>query len=237
MKARKKRSSRKRKLSLIRFVLKVLVLLFVADICYLFFVVDIPKLRTTIPPKTAFMKLREMQWERAGKRRTLKKKYVPLKRISRHVRRAVVLSEDAKFWNHEGFDYEAIRNAFEENIEARRFKFGGSTISMQLSRNLYLTPDKNPYRKFREAIITWRIERTLPKARILEIYLNVVEWGDGVFGIEAASRHYYGKPASALTGREASLLVAVLPNPRRFSPVRPGGYIKRRAHVIYRYIS
>ncbi|MFW5784866.1 MAG: monofunctional biosynthetic peptidoglycan transglycosylase, partial [Chitinispirillaceae bacterium] len=199
MKARKKRSSRKRKLSLIRFVLKVLVLLFVADICYLFFVVDIPKLRTTIPPKTAFMKLREMQWERAGKRRTLKKKYVPLKRISRHVRRAVVLSEDAKFWNHEGFDYEAIRNAFEENIEARRFKFGGSTISMQLSRNLYLTPDKNPYRKFREAIITWRIERTLPKARILEIYLNVVEWGDGVFGIEAASRHYFGKPASALT--------------------------------------
>lgn len=237
MKARKKKRSPKRKLPLIRNIFKILILLFIADLCYLFFIVDIPRLKTTIPPKTAFMKLREKQWERAGKRRTVKKRYVPLRRISRHVRRAVVLSEDAKFWKHEGFDYEAIRNAFEENLEARRFKFGGSTISMQLSRNLYLTPDKNPYRKFREAIITWRIERALSKSRILEIYLNVVEWGNGIFGIEAASRHYFGKPASALTGREASFLVAVLPNPRRFSPVRPSGYVRRRARVIHRYIS
>jgi monofunctional biosynthetic peptidoglycan transglycosylase len=145
---------------------------------------------------------------------------------------AVVIAEDDKFWRHEGFDFEALRKAIEKDIKAGRLKYGGSTITQQLVKNLYLSPSKNPLRKLKEAVLAWRLERELSKRRILELYLNVAEWGEGIFGIEAASRHYYGKPASALDPEEAARLASVLPNPRRYSPVGQSRYVENRARII-----
>jgi monofunctional biosynthetic peptidoglycan transglycosylase len=178
------------------------------------------------------MKYREHQWEKDGKKIVIRQNWVPLSLISPYLVKAVLIGEDDKFYRHEGFDFEAIRKAVEKDIKEKRFKFGGSTISQQLAKNLYLTPSRNPVRKVKEAILTWRIERTLSKKRILEIYLNVVEWGEGIFGIEAASRHYYGKAASSLGSEESARLAAVLPNPLKYSPVSQSKYVSNRARII-----
>lgn len=181
------------------------------------------------------MKYREREWSRQGKKYSILQKWVPLSRISPYLIKAVLIAEDDKFWRHEGFDYEAIQTALEKNIKAKKFKLGGSTISQQLSKNLYLTPSKNPIRKIREAIITWKLERELSKRRILELYLNVAEWGDrGIFGIEMAARHYYGKSAAELGPEEAARLAAVLPNPRKYNPVGGSRYVRYRSDLIYR---
>ncbi|MEI7671039.1 MAG: biosynthetic peptidoglycan transglycosylase, partial [Deltaproteobacteria bacterium] len=137
-------------------------------------------------------------------------------------------------WSHEGFDFEAIQKAIEKDLQKRSFKAGGSTISQQLVKNLYLTPAKNPVRKLKEALLTWRLERNLSKRRIIELYLNVAEWGEGIFGIEAAARHYFGKGADALTAREAAALAVVLPGPLRYNPVQGGRYVESRTEAIYR---
>jgi monofunctional biosynthetic peptidoglycan transglycosylase len=158
---------------------------------------------------------------------------VGLGRISPYALKAVVIAEDDKFWRHEGFDYEAIQKAIEKDLKKKAFKVGGSTISQQLAKNLYLSPSKNPVRKIREAILTWRIERTLSKRRIMELYLNVAEWGDGIFGVEMAARRHFGKPASNLNAREAARLAAVLPNPRRFNPTSDSPYVVARSERIY----
>jgi len=147
--------------------------------------------------------------------------------------KAIIIAEDDKFWSHKGFDLDAIQKALEKDLEKGKFKFGGSTISQQLVKNLYLTPSKNPLRKAKEAIITWRLEKAINKRRILELYLNVVEWGEGIFGIEVAAQHYYSKPASALSPQEAARLAAVLPNPRRYRPTGPSKYVEKRATIIY----
>ena len=133
----------------------------------------------------------------------------------------------------EGFDVDAIQKAIEKDLKAGTFKFGGSTVSQQLVNNLYLTPSKNPVRKLEEAVITFRLEKKLSKRRILELYLNVVEWGEGVFGIEAASLCYYGKPAEALSAEEASRLAAVLPNPLKYKVKGASPYVEKRASLIY----
>lgn len=185
------------------------------------------------PGKTAFMKYREAEWNRDGKDLRIRQKWVPIGQISHYAVQAVVISEDGKFWRHSGFDFDAMQKALEKNLQAGKLKYGGSTISQQLVKNLFLSPSKNPIRKIREAVLTWRIERVLSKRRILELYLNVVEWGEGIFGIEAASRRYYGKSASELTPMEASTLVAVLPNPTRYRADRPSRYIQKKAKVIY----
>ncbi len=201
---------------------------------YLFLVPDVSRLKKENPKKTSFMEYREREWLRQGKKYKIQQKWAPLSRISPYVVKAVLIAEDDKFWRHEGFDYEAIQKAVEKDIRAKKFKLGGSTISQQLAKNLYLSPEKNPIRKIREAIITWRMEKTLTKKRILELYLNVVEWGDaGIFGIESASRHYYGKPASALSPEDAARLAAVLPNPRKFNPLGDSRYVVRRSDLIY----
>lgn len=194
---------------------------------------NVSRLKKENPRKTAMMEYREREARQRGKKYKINQIWVPYSRISPYLVRAVLIGEDDKFWQHEGFDYEAIQKAVEKDIKAGRFKFGGSTISQQLAKNLYLSPSKNPFRKIREAILTWRIERSLSKKRILEIYLNVVEWGEGIFGIEAASRHYYGKPASALSPEEAVRLAAVLPNPRRFNPLGNSRYVVYRSNLIY----
>ena len=159
--------------------------------------------------------------------------WTPFSKISPYLVKAVLIAEDDKFWKHEGFDYEAIQKAIEKDLKAKKFKFGGSTITQQLARNLYLSPDKSMIRKMSEAIITWRMEKILPKKRILELYLNVVEWGDGIFGVEAASRHYYEKPSSELSPEEAARLASVLPNPRKYNPLGDQRYVINRSNLIY----
>jgi len=195
---------------------------------------DVSELKTKKPSETAFMSYREKEWKREGKKYMINQKWVPLRAISPYLVKAVLISEDDKFWSHEGFDYEAMQKAIEKDIKAKKFKLGGSTISQQLAKNLYLSPSKNPLRKIREAIITWRMERALSKKRILELYLNVAEWGDrGIFGIEAASRKYYGKSAAELAPEEASRLASVLPNPRKFNPLGSQRYVIQRSNLIY----
>ncbi|HZV46189.1 MAG TPA: monofunctional biosynthetic peptidoglycan transglycosylase [Thermodesulfovibrionales bacterium] len=203
-------------------------------ITYLLLVPNISRLKKENPQKTSFMKYREIEWKREGKKYRIQQKWVPLSHISPYLIKAVLIAEDDKFWSHEGFDYEAIQKALEKDIKAKKFKLGGSTISQQLAKNLYLSPSKNPVRKIREAIITWRMEMRLKKKRILELYLNVAEWGDqGIFGIEMASRHYYGKSAYELSPEEAAQLAAVLPNPRKYNPLVESRYVVHRSNLIY----
>ncbi len=194
---------------------------------------EVSKLKKENPKKTSFMEYREKEWKTKGKQLKIQKKWVSLPNISPYLLKAIIIAEDDKFWSHHGFDLDAIQKALEKNIEKGKFKFGGSTISQQLVKNLYLTPAKNPVRKLKEAIITWRIEQALSKRRILEIYLNVVEWGDGIFGAEAAAEHYFGKSAISLTAEEAAQLAAILPNPIRYRIDGTSKYAKGRGKIIY----
>jgi len=194
---------------------------------------DVSRLKEHNPGKTAFMEYREQEWQRAEKNYTVRQQWVPLSRISTYLIAAVVIAEDDKFWGHEGFDFEAIQHALKRDMKEKTLKFGASTISQQLVKNLYLSPEKSLFRKLREAVITWRLEKTLSKRRILELYLNLVEWGDrGIFGIETASRHYYGKSASDLNPYESARLAAILPNPRKYNPLAESRYIQSRVHFI-----
>jgi monofunctional biosynthetic peptidoglycan transglycosylase len=208
---------------------------FILNIAFYIVFPNISRLQRERPGKTAFMAFREEQWEKAGvKNRRIRQQWTSLSGISPYVVKAVIIAEDDKFWRHEGFDFTAIQKALEKDLKQGRFKAGGSTISQQLVKNLYLTPAKNPIRKIKEAILTWRLESSLSKRRIIELYLNVAEWGDGIFGIEAAARHYFGKGAGALTAREAAALAVILPSPLRYNPVHPGPYVASRTEAIYR---
>ena len=218
----------------IKAVIVILLGFLVLDTCVYFFYPDVASLRTRRPGKTAFMLYREKQWKEEGlDGKKVVQRWVPYSRISPYLKKAVLISEDDRFWRNNGFDFDAMEAAMVKDIKAGRFKFGASTITQQLARNLYLSPSKNLLRKMKEAILAWRLNRDLSKRRILELYLNVAEWGDGIFGIGAASYHYFGKPASALTPSEAARLVSILPNPIRFSPLRPTGFVKRRSKAIY----
>lgn len=215
----------------------IIILVFLASglLTYIFFSLpDIESLKKQNPDKTSFMEYREKQWKKQGKKYSIHQVWVPLSQISPYLITSVLIAEDDKFWSHEGFDYGAMQKAIEKDIKAKKFKLGGSTISQQLAKNLYLSPSKNPVRKIKEAIITWRMEKVLSKKRILELYLNVAEWGDrGIFGIEAASWHYYGRPAAGLTPEEAARLAAVLPNPRKYNPLGDSKYVLNRSNLIY----
>ena len=210
-----------------------LLVFFVMDVGRYFFYPNIAALSKNRPGKTAFMEYRENMWKKKGIKKKISTSWAPLSQISPYAMKAVIIAEDDKFWDHEGFDFEAMQKALEKDIKKKKFKAGGSTISQQLAKNLYLTPDKNPIRKIKEAILTWRIERQLSKRRIMELYLNVAEWGDGMFGIGAAARKYYGKSAVGLGPREAAELAAALPNPRRFRPDGSSQYASNRADRIY----
>jgi monofunctional glycosyltransferase len=211
-----------------------LIILFAGFIALQLVYPNVAKLKKRNPKKTAMMEYREKQWKEEGKNYRIVQKWVRYRSISPYLVKAVLISEDDKFWKHDGFDYDAMERAVEKDIQAKKFRLGGSTISQQLAKNLYLSPSKNPIRKIKEAIITWRMEKALSKKRILEIYLNVAEWGDrGIFGIEAASRHYYRKSASALNPEEAARLASVLPNPRKYSPLGSQGYVVHRSNFIY----
>lgn len=194
---------------------------------------NVSDLKDLRPVPTAFMEYRQDEWASENREVTLHQRWVGFSEISPNVIKAVLIGEDDKFWNHDGFDVKGMEQALERSLEKGRIA-GGSTISQQLAKNLYLSPSKNPVRKVKEAILTWRIENTLTKRRILEIYLNVAEWGDGIFGIEAAARHYYHKSAKNLTAQEAARLAAVLPNPIKYNPTGNQKYVKNRARIIYK---
>lgn len=228
-------AGRKKRRSFLNYIIPLSLILLVGFIVMQFIYPDVSVLKKVNPKKTAMMKYREAEWKAEGKNYKIEQKWVPLRAISPYLVKAVLIGEDDKFWRHEGFDYEAMQKAIEKDIKAQKFKLGGSTISQQLAKNLFLSPSKNPIRKIREAIITWRMEKTLSKKRILELYLNVAEWGDkGIFGIEAAARHYYGKPASGLGPEEAVRLATVLPNPRKFNPLGDQRYVVNRSNLIYK---
>ncbi len=210
-----------------------LLALLTLDVGRYFFYPNVADLEKNRPGKTAFMEYREEAWEAKGVKKKISTSWVPLAQVSPYVMKAVIIAEDDKFWSHEGFDFEAMQKALEKDLKKKKFKAGGSTISQQLAKNLYLSPAKNPVRKIKEAILTWRIERQLSKRRIMELYLNVAEWGDGMFGVGLAARRYYGKAAAALGPREAAELAAALPNPRRFRPDGNSRYASNRAERIY----
>jgi monofunctional biosynthetic peptidoglycan transglycosylase len=193
---------------------------------------DVAKLAREAPKTTAFMELRRKQLRSAGKDDTLQWRWVSYGRISPSLRRAVLVAEDDSFYEHEGVDVKGMREAFERNWKRRKITHGGSTITQQLAKNLYLSPSRNPVRKLREYFIARSLEKHLTKKRILEIYLNVVEMGERVYGAEAASRHYFRKPASALSSKEAALLAGCLPNPRVMNPGKPNKRLRWRQKMI-----
>lgn len=213
----------------------VIVLLIVGLLSLLYFLLmpDLSKLKKENPKKTALIEYREKASKEKGKPYKIFQRWVPFSKISSYLVKAVLIAEDDKFWKHEGFDYEAIQKAIEKDLKARKYKVGASTITQQLVKNLYLSPEKSVIRKISEALITWRMEKVLSKKRILELYLNLAEWGDGIFGVEAASRYYYGKSSSELTPQEAARLASVLPNPRKYNPVGGQRYVINRSNLIY----
>jgi len=159
-------------------------------------------------------------------------RYAPLRRISRYMRAAVVAGEDAKFYRHQGFDFKAMKEAAERDIEEGRFAAGGSTITQQLAKNLYLSRAKSLVRKVREAAVAYRLEKELTKRRILELYLNVVELGPNVYGVENGSRFYFGKSAAGLNPKEAAFLAAMLPGPKVYNPYKNLRKVERRSRRI-----
>ena len=174
-------------------------------------------LKSRNPKETAMMRFRGEQARQKGVKARRYWKRVPLSRISPFLVQAVLIAEDDKFFDHEGFDWASMRKALEANIEKKGVRRGGSTITQQLAKNLFLDPGQNIWRKLREAAIAMSLERELSKKRILELYLNLIEWGDGIYGAEAAARIYFHCPAADLSISQAIRLASVLPNPHRFS--------------------
>ncbi len=197
---------------------------------------DVARLAKTNPRSTALMKTRLSQARAQGQSSRPQWIWVPLSQISPALQRAVIVAEDASFYNHEGFDWEGLKEAAVRNLGAGKLERGGSTITQQLAKNLYLSSEKKLLRKAREALITRALERHLTKQRILEIYLNVVEWGRDVYGAEAAARHHLGKSVNDLTPDEAALLAAILPAPRRHDPLEITPYLVRRQQYILRWM-
>lgn len=195
---------------------------------------DVAALKTINPPGTALMEARQQQAREADKPFHRTWTWVPLSRIATELQRAVIAAEDAKFFVHEGFDWDGLKDAAVKDFEAGKVTHGGSTITQQLAKNLYLSSERSFLRKAREALITRALEHHLSKRRILELYLNVAEWGHGIFGAEAAAQHHFHKSASSLTDEEAAILAAILPSPRRYDPLRLTTHVRARQRTILR---
>lgn len=184
------------------------------------------------PESTAFMRARLEILQEDNAKARLRHQWVPYQRISGHLKRAVVSAEDDKFINHGGFDWDAIQKAYEKNIREGEIVAGGSTITQQLAKNLFFSGKRTWWRKAQEAVIALMLETVMSKRRILEIYLNVIEWGEGVFGAEAAARHHYGTNVANLDAEQAARLAAIVPSPRRYGPASNTGYLQRRTQAI-----
>ncbi len=188
------------------------------------------------PHTTALMRQRSAEYRKAGKKVTIQWKWVPISKISPNIVHAVILAEDSRFYEHIGFDVEAIKYALEKNMRRKKYAVGGSTITQQLAKNLYLSTKKSIPRKVEELIIAFKMDRRLSKRRILEIYLNVIEFGRGIYGVEAASQHYFGKSAANLSIGEASRLISIMPSPRRHSPYDGSRFTERRRKRLLNWL-
>lgn len=195
---------------------------------------DVTSVREGTPRTTAFIEAYRQQRRAAGEDDSVACYWVPYERISPHLKRAVLVAEDIDFFSHDGFDRQEIRVALREAWEERRRPRGASTITQQLGRNLWLSPARHPWRKVKEALLTRQLERRLSKRRILELYLNLAEFGPGLYGAEAAARHYFGKAASQLDEHEAARLAAVLPRPRSWHPGSASRAYEARVRSIER---
>lgn len=188
--------------------------------------------RTHNPADTAFMRARLGELREKDPQATLTHTWVPYERISPELKRAVVAAEDAKFLSHEGFDWEGIQKAYEKNTRRGRVVAGGSTISQQLAKNLFLSRARTPWRKGEEALITVMLEAALDKRRILELYLNLIEWGERTFGAEAAARRHFGTSAGNLDAGQSARLAAMVPNPRYYERRGTTPFLARQSAVI-----
>jgi monofunctional biosynthetic peptidoglycan transglycosylase len=193
---------------------------------------DVKQLKTKNPGETAFMREYAARAKKENRPFRKKQNWISLKSIPQDALDAVVVSEDGTFWWHDGFDWFEFKESIQRNFEEGRAARGASTITQQLVKNLYLSSSKNPLRKLKEWILTWYMEQQLGKSRILEIYFNVIEWGDGVYGIEAASQYYFDKPASDLTRDECTRLAAIIPSPRKHRADVDSRYVLRRSKLI-----
>lgn len=199
-----------------RILLSTLIVTSLVSVSYYFYfsLPDVSPLKQKNPSTTALMELREREYKKQkspGRRQQI---WVPYDAVSEHIKKAILVSEDAAFFSHKGVDMNELKAALKKDLETLSFSRGGSTLTMQLAKNLYLNPSKNPLRKLKEIIIAQQLESALSKRRIFEIYLNVVELGRNIYGVEAASRHYFGKSAAAVDLVEAATLAALLPSPR-----------------------
>ena len=184
------------------------------------------------PASTAFMDARLASMREKTPTAKLQQQWVPYEKISSHLKRAILVAEDDRFVDHEGFDWEGIQKALDKNQKKGKIVAGGSTISQQLAKNLFLSGERSMLRKSEEALITLMMERILNKERILEIYLNVIEWGDGVFGVEAAARHYFGISAAQLSQEQAAKLAAMVPRPRFYDRNRNAPWLLKKTQII-----
>jgi monofunctional biosynthetic peptidoglycan transglycosylase len=193
----------------------------------------ITKLRHSNPSTTNLIDQRAESAKERGREPKIIRTWVPYHNISPHLVRSVLAGEDLRFSRHAGIDWQGIGLAMKKNWQEKRFSRGGSSITQQLAKNLYLSPSRNPLRKLHEMLIAWEMERILGKRRILEIYLNVIEWGDGIYGAEAAARHYFGVSAASLNEEQAVFLSAIIPAPLTgYNPNDRSNYIRRRVNVI-----
>ena len=226
--ATKKTSKR----SLLRIGAAVLALILLGGLLFWLTLPDVTWLEKENPRETAMMKFRAEQARQKGCKARRLWKRVPLSRISPYLIQAVLIAEDDKFFEHEGFDWASMRKALEANMGKKRARRSGSTITQQLAKNLFLNPEQSIWRKLREAAIAFKLERELSKKRILELYLNLIEWGNGIYGAEAAARSWFSCPAAALSLSQAIRLASVLPNPHRFSASGNGNQRMNRKRKI-----
>lgn len=202
-------------------------------LAYLYLTVpDVRALRTRNPSTTAFIELRAREARAEGRAPRRVQRWISYGRISPNLTRAVLVAEDAGFWGHEGIDLVEIRKSLETDWERGAFSRGASTITQQLAKNLYLSPSRNPFRKLRELFITRRLEYELSKTRIFELYLNDIEWGNGIYGADAAARTYFGTSASAVGPDQAALMAGAIVNPRELNIARPNGRLRARQKII-----
>jgi monofunctional glycosyltransferase len=209
-------------------LLGILLLIEVATIPFF----GVPALKTENPGETALMRQRKRDAEQRGEQFKIVQRWIPLSRIPRHVIDAVVVAEDGTFYSHGGVDWFEVQESIEKNIKERKAARGASTITQQLAKNLYLSTSKDPVRKVKELAITLLLEHDLSKDRILELYLNVIEWGRGIFGIDAAARAYFGKAVGDLTLEDATRLAAVIPSPLVHRPDTDSRYVLRRKAIV-----
>jgi len=203
-----------------------------ASAAYVFWLPDVTPLKKKNPAVTAYMLIKEHQAAAAGKKLGRNLVWTGWDDISENLKHAVLVAEDDTFYRHKGVEWESMRRALKTDWKTRTLAKGGSTITQQVAKNLYLSPSKNPLRKIKEILIAKRLERALGKRRIFEIYLNIAEWGKGIYGAQAASQAYFGKNASELSPEEAAALAAVLPSPRRYSPTKGTKFMERRKNQI-----